>query len=245
MKTRGNGPASFAGFLLLGVVVPLASYYVLRGLGASIWTALVAGAALPAVRLGTSLLLQRRVSRASLFTLALLAVGTAIGLMTADARLLMARESYLTGVVGGWILLSLLWPRPLVFTATVGFMRQPAAEEWHRSWAASATFRQAMRGMTWGFGLAFLIDAAARVAMSYTLPLDIVPVASVVLLAIMLVTVVRIGKTWGRRRHTAARQVGGQPDRKVRKLKKKAMAEPGERDRTAAPTPSAALSCRS
>ncbi|MET7970474.1 VC0807 family protein [Micromonospora sp. NPDC005305] len=200
MKTTRSGRAAFTGFLLLDLVVPLASYYVLRTLGAAIWTALLAGAALPMLRLGASLLRQRRVSRTSLFSLALITVGTAVGLMTADARLLMARESYLTGVVGGWFLLSLLWPRPLVFTGTVGFMPQPAAEAWHRSWEISETFRGAMRGMTWGFGLAFLVDAAARVVMSYTLPLDLVPVASVVLLAIMLTIVVQMGKAWGRSR---------------------------------------------
>lgn len=209
MRTMKNGRNAFAGFLLLDVVVPLALYYVSRALGASVWIALIAGSALPVLRLGTSLILRRRPSTATLFTLVLLTVGTAIGLMTADARLLMARESYLTGVVGGWILLSLLWSRPLVFTATVGFMPQPTAEEWHRSWETSRTFRQAMRGMTWGFGVAFLIDSAARVVMSYMLPLDLVPVASVALLAIMLVAIVQTGKAWGGRRLSQTTDVSG------------------------------------
>ena len=58
--------------------------------------------------------------------------------------------------------------------------------------------------MTWGFGLAFLIDAAARVVMSYTLPLDLVPAASAALLAVMLVGVVQTGKAWGRRQPAEA-----------------------------------------
>lgn len=207
MTTPTKGPSAFAGFLLLDVVVPLAAYYVFRALGASIWIALIAGTVLPMLRLGISLILRRRPSPAALFTLALLTIGTLIGLMTADARLLMARESYLTGVVGVWILLSLLWPRPFVFTATIGFMPQTAAEEWHRSWEASGKFRKAMRGMTWAFGLAFLIDSAARVVMSYTLPLDLVPVASIALLAIMLVAIVQAGKTWGRRQQPQATDV--------------------------------------
>lgn len=200
MSSPRNGPHTFVGFLLLDVVLPLASYYVLRALGASIWTALLAGAALPVLRMAISLILRRRPSLTTLFTLMLLTAGTAIGLLTADARLMMARESYLTGVVGGWILLSLLWSRPLVFTATIGFMPRTAADEWHRSWETSGAFRRAMRGMTWGFGLAFLIDAAARVVMSYTLPLDLVPVASTALLILLLVAVVQTGKAWGRRR---------------------------------------------
>lgn len=205
MRATRSGPAAFTGFILLDLVLPLATYYVLRATGVSVWTALLAGAAVPVVRLGASLVLRRPLSRASLFTLALLATGTAVGLTTADPRLLMARESYLTGVAGCWILLSLLGPRPLVFTATAGFMAEPAAEEWHRSWETSETFRQAMRAMTWGFGLAFVVDAAARVVMAYTLPLDLVPVASSSLLVVMLVGVVRAGKAWGRRQPAEAR----------------------------------------
>lgn len=199
MKAPRSGPAAFTGFLLIDLVVPLASYYVLRALGASVWAALLAGAALPTLRLTASLILRRRLPAASLFTLGLITAGTAIGLLTADPRLLMARESYLTGFVGGWLLLSLLRPRPLVFTATVGFMPPSAAAEWHRSWETSETFRRAMRGMTWGFGLAFIIDAAARVVMSYSLPLDVVPAASAGLLGLMLVVIVQTGKAWGRR----------------------------------------------
>ena len=130
------------------------------------------------------------------FTLVLIAVGTAVGLETADARLLMARESYLTGVVGFWILLSLLWSRPLVFTATVGFMAAPAAEEWHRSWETSETFRRAMRGMTWAFGLAFPgRRLPARVVMSlHAAPWTSSRRPSVALLVVMLVAIVQLPK---------------------------------------------------
>ncbi|MEU1217076.1 ABC transporter ATP-binding protein [Streptomyces sp. NPDC005790] len=196
MRAPRSGPAAFTGFLLVDLVVPLASYYVLRALGASVWTALLAGAALPMLRLGAGLVFRRRIPGASIFALGLTTVGTAIGLMTADSRLLMARESFLTGFVGVRVLLR---ARPLVFTETVGFMPPAAAEDWHRSWETSETFRRAMRGMTWGFGLAFLIGAAARVVMSYTLPLDLVPATSAALLAVMLVVVVQTGKARGRR----------------------------------------------
>lgn len=147
----GKGPAAFAGFVLLDVVAPPALYYLLRLAGVSIWTALVAGVALPLLRLGASVLFRRHVPRASIFTLTLILIGTLTGLVTADARLLMARESYITAVVGGWFLLSLLRSRPLIFTTTVDFMPEQAARDWHRSWMTSAVFRRAMRGMTWRF----------------------------------------------------------------------------------------------
>ncbi len=111
----------------------------------------------------------------------------------------MARESYLTAVAGVWILVTLWGHRPLLFTATTGFMPAEAAAAWDRAWDDSPQFRRTLRGMTLGFGLAFLADAAARVVMAYTLPLDLVPVLSVALLVVMLIGVVQAGKAYGKR----------------------------------------------
>ncbi len=190
--------------LVLDVVLPLVLYYALRAIGASSWTALVAGAAVPLVRVAVAAATRRRVESAGVFTLTLLAAGTAVGLLTAEPRLLMARESWLTAVVGVWILATLRARRPLLFTATTGFMPAEAAAAWHRAWDNSPEFRRTLRGMTWAFGLAFLADAAARIAMAYTLPLDLVPLLSVALLVVLLVGVVQAGKAYGRRRLSEA-----------------------------------------
>jgi hypothetical protein len=198
----------FARMLLLDVGVPLALYYVLRGLGASPWTALVLGAAIPLVRVALAVLTRRRLEMAGVFTLILLAAGTAVGLLAADPRLLMARESYLTAVVGVWILVTLWGRRPMLVTATAGFMPPQAAAVWHRAWDDSPRFRRAMRGMTLAFGLVFLADAAARVVMAYTLPLDLVPLLSVLLLVAMLIGVVQGGKGYGRRHLSSVLAVG-------------------------------------
>ena len=48
-------------------------------------------------------------------------------------------------------------------------------------------------------GAAFLIGAAARVAMAYTLPIDVVPIASAGLLLVLLIVVVQVTKAYGRR----------------------------------------------
>ncbi|MQA17045.1 MAG: hypothetical protein GEV09_23805 [Pseudonocardiaceae bacterium] len=53
--------------------------------------------------------------------------------------------------------------------------------------------------MTAAWGVAFLIDAPARVVMTHTLPVDSVPLLSVLLLAGMLIAVVRLSKAYGRR----------------------------------------------
>ena len=192
----------FLCMLTLDTVVPLIVYYAVRAFGATPWTALVAGGAVPLLRILTATATGRRVGTTGWFTLSVLAAGTVVGLLTADPRLLMARESYLTGIAGLWILATLWARHPLVYTATIRIVPAETAATWHRAWDTSHEFRRAMRGMTLGFGLAFLTDAAARVVMAYTLPLDLVPLLSAVLLVVLLIGVVQAGKAHGRRRLT-------------------------------------------
>lgn len=78
-------------------------------------------------------------------------------------------------------------------------MPAEAAVAWRRAWDTSSEFRRAMRGMTLAFGVAFVTDAASRTVMAYTLPLDLVPVLSMLLLVLLLVVVVQVGKAYGRR----------------------------------------------
>lgn len=193
------GRAAFALMIARDVALPLGLFYGLRAFGASQWLALVAGAAVPLAAAVIIAIRQRRVEKAGLFTLTLLGVGTLAGLFTADPRLLVARESYLTAVVGGWILVTVVTARPLLYTATVKFMPAETAESWERAWDTDPTFRRTLKAMTIAWGMAFLLDAAARVVMAYTLPLDLVPVLSVVLLVVMLAAVVEGGKAYGRR----------------------------------------------
>jgi predicted PurR-regulated permease PerM len=56
-----------------------------------------------------------------------------------------------------------------------------------------------MRLMTIFWGIAFLLDAVARVVMAYTLPVDVVPIASAVLLAVLLTAIVQWSRSYGRR----------------------------------------------
>lgn len=195
----GIGRRRFAAMLVLDVAAPLMLYYALRAGGVGVWTALVVGSVIPLGRMAITAVIRRRVEQPALFTLVLLAVGTAVGVLTADPRLLMVRESYVTAITGGWILLSLRSPQPLVMTATLGFLPANAAASWRHAWRDSAQFRRLMRGMTVAFGAAFLLDAAARVVMAYLLPLDFVPAAGAVLLVVLLIGVVQAGKAYGRR----------------------------------------------
>lgn len=196
---RHNGRRRFIWTLTTDVAAPLVLYYLLRAGGVSVWTALIVGSILPILRITTIAVHRRRIEQPALFTLTLLTIGTAVGLVTADPRLLIVRESYLTAVTGAWILLTLRSTQPLVMTATLHFLPPAGVESWQRAWRNDPRFRRLMKAMTLAFGVAFLLDAAARVLMAYLLPLDLVPVLSALLLILLLVAVVQVGKAYGGR----------------------------------------------
>jgi hypothetical protein len=198
-EARRGGPRAFVAMVALDVALPLALFYGLRLAGANQWLALVLAGAAPLVRIGLTAVRTRRLEPLSAFTLSVLAIGTAIGMLTADPRLLLARESYLTGLVGLWTMGTLLAQRPLLFDVTIRFMSEDSARAWERDWAHSPRFRRTLRIMTAAWGVAFLLDAGARVVMAYTLPVDLVPVLGTALLVVLLIVVVQATKAYGRR----------------------------------------------
>ncbi|OMH36884.1 VC0807 family protein [Tersicoccus sp. Bi-70] len=199
-RERRDGRLGFLGMLALDVALPLALFYGLRAAGVGPWWALLIGGLPALIRLAVGVVRRRRVDRMSMFGFSVLVAGTVMGLITADTRLLLARESLVTVVVGVWILTTVGARRPVLFTATERMMPPAAAVEWHRSWDTDARFRRMLTVMTVAFGLAFLLDAAARVVMAYTLPADVVPIASAGLLVVMLIGIVQTGKVYARRR---------------------------------------------
>ena len=112
----------------------------------------------------------------------------------------------LTAAWGGWFFLSLHGPRPLTFRFSrpllegrkVFDFRQrrwapPSEESWDQVWQRSPRFRRIWTVTTVIWGVALLIDAAVRVAMAYTLPIDAIPGLSgalwiVTLLALQIIT---------------------------------------------------------
>ncbi|MDR7302975.1 VC0807 family protein [Haloactinomyces albus] len=185
--------------MLLDTAAPLALFYGLRWAGVNQWLALILSGALPVVTISYRLITERRLGLLAVFTLTILAAGTAIGFVTGDPRLLLARESYLTGLVGVWIILTLWFSRPFILSATLPLLPEKTARSWEHDWEHDPTFRRVMRIMTIAWGTAFLLDAAARIVMAYTLPIDLVPLLSVLLLVAMLLVIVQASKAYGRR----------------------------------------------
>jgi len=172
----------------LNVAAPIALYFGLRAAGAGIYPALLAGAAAPALSAVVKIIRRERVDGLSLFMTAMVLLSFAVSLLTGSPRFLLAKDGWLTGVSGVWMLLSARGQRPLtflfarpllegrrLFDPTARTWGTPIAESWGSLWERLPRFRRIWRVATVIWGAAMLGDAVIRVVMAYTLPVDFVP----------------------------------------------------------------------
>lgn len=116
------------------------------------------------------LLRFRRVDALSLLVLLGIALSLLAMLLGGDARLLLLRESLVTGLIGCAFLASLLMKRPLVFylaRATLARESEQGRQRFERLWE-QGDFRGAIRQMTMWWGLGLSLEATARVYMAWT-----------------------------------------------------------------------------
>ena len=91
-----------------------------------------------------------------------------------NPRLLLARESLVTGIVGLLFLGSLLLPRPLMFYLARSTMAKGSAEaavRFESHWL-KPRFVRSMYIMTWVWGLGLVFEAALRFWMAFTWPVE-------------------------------------------------------------------------
>jgi hypothetical protein len=180
--------------VLLNAVVPVVVYNLaLRSVTSSEAVALSLAAVVPL--LGTAVELARRRRLDFIGTLAVLGIAVSLGgmLVSGDPRLLLMRESFLTGALGLACLLSLVvLPRPLMFYVGRQFMAadDPRQLELYESSWRSPAGRRVHRLITAVWAGAYVGEFLARVAMVLLLPTAVVLVAGpVVLGGITLATI--------------------------------------------------------
>ncbi len=169
---------------VLGLVGPMVLYYALRAAGLSVFAALLVGALLPVVGLVVGLLRGQRPDAVSAFWSILLLLALGVSLVGGDVRFLLARDALVTATVGTWFLASASTSRPLALVLSrplLELMHRYPPGRWEQLWRDQPRFRTIWRRASVGFGVGTLADAAARVVMAYTLPVDLVPALSTVL----------------------------------------------------------------
>lgn len=180
-----------------GIGFSTASYYLLRALGLSVFTALVVGALTSAVPPAFDLARGRRPEGVAAFWTAMVFASLAVALVPGGERFLLAKESLLTGTVGVWFLLGTRFTqRPLAYRFSrpliEGRLGWPG--DWEGWWARDAAFRRMWRNSSRAWGVGTLLDAVARVVLAYTLPPDAVPALGTALFVVTCV-VLNVGTT--------------------------------------------------
>jgi hypothetical protein len=157
-------------FLDLAMIVvfdiagPVVAYSLLRSAGQSAVTALVLSGAFPALGVVIGLIRHRRADTIGVLVLAGIAVGTVLGLLSGDPRLVLVEGSVPTAVFGLLCLGSLWARRPLIYRFAIEFIGAGTAKgrEFQSLWQYPG-FRHAFRLYTVVWGVAYLAEAAARV----------------------------------------------------------------------------------
>jgi hypothetical protein len=200
--------ANWGPTLLFNVALPVLTYLLLRDRGVGEVPALLASGIWPVLETAVSLAWRRTLDDFTVFTLIFLGLSVIAAVSFGSARLLLIKESAVTGLFGLVLLASLAAPRPLMFYFGRKFATDgtPAGiERWNGLWQYPG-FRQTQRVITTVWGVTMLTEALARIGLSYALSTGTMVAISSVLPIAVVATLVGWTVAYGKRKARAARQ---------------------------------------
>ena len=155
---------SLAMIAVFDIAGPLVAYSLLRSAGLSTVSALVLSGAFPALGVAAGLIRHRRVDTIGVLVLAGIAVGTVLGLLSGNPRIVLIEGSVPTAVFGLLCLGSLWASRPLIYRFAIEFIGAdtPKGRDFESLWRYPG-FRRTFRLFTVVWGVTYLAEAAARV----------------------------------------------------------------------------------
>ncbi|MEV0197036.1 VC0807 family protein [Nonomuraea sp. NPDC050691] len=192
--------------IVFNVVLPWLTYTLLTDRGMSDVAALALSAVWPAVEVLGVLLVRRRVDDFGVLTLIVVGLGVAGSLVFQDERLVLVKESAVTGLFGLVLLGSLLTRRPLMFYFGRKFGTDGTDEglaRWDALWQYPG-FRRVQRILTVVWGVVYLAEAVVRLGLSYTLSTSAMVTVSTVLPIAVTAALVTWTIAYGRRSRAAA-----------------------------------------
>ncbi|MEQ0563544.1 VC0807 family protein [Amycolatopsis sp. NEAU-NG30] len=184
--------------VLVDVLAPLALFYGLRAAGVDQLIALLAGAVIPVAGGLRDLAARRRIGGVRWFVLAVMAAGVASSLLSGSPRALLLRGAVMMLALGVFLLVSVGAGRPFLYAAMDAVLDEDKQRTWRRNWDDHPPFRRLLRLCSALWAAACLLDAAVRVVLVLTLPIDAVPVAELVLLLVTLAGLVVVQRVFGR-----------------------------------------------
>ncbi|WP_020574787.1 VC0807 family protein [Actinopolymorpha alba] len=204
--------------LLWDIGPSIAAYYGCRALGASTYVSLLVGTLVAGVRVAYVALRARRFDAFAAFMVATFGIGLVLSFLTGDEQFLVAKESFGTAAAGLGFLGSCVVGRPLTFYAAQRFSAATteARDWWERMWATVPGFRRTFLLTSVVWGVTLLVEAAVRIVLAYSLPVDVVvgisPILGIGTFALLITWTVwyaRRAQAQGEARARAAGQANG------------------------------------
>jgi hypothetical protein len=176
--------------LIIDVAVPIGSYYLFKdGFGTRTLMALGLSSVVPAVRTAWGVVRERTVNAFAVLILFVNVAGLLLSFVAGDPRLMLAKDSGISSVIGIGILVSVVMGKPMMTAGMKPWLVKglPARESaWTRLQGRSSAFRRAERVFSVVWGVVLLAECVVRVVGAYTLPVDtMVWLGSVILAAAM------------------------------------------------------------
>ncbi len=186
---------------VLDVAAPIVVYDVASGAGLGDVPALLLSGIGPLLNAVISVVVRGRVDEFSAFILTIIVVGTVTSLLFSDPRLLLLKESAVTGILGLLFLASVPTSRPVMFLfgrrfATGG---DPERVAWWNGLWQYPLFRRTQRLMTTMWGLGLFGEAVVRVVLTFRLPVATMVVVNAVVPPVVLGVLIIATVVWGKR----------------------------------------------
>lgn len=176
--------------LLVDVAVPLVSYYVLKAAGMGTFGALAWSSVVPAVRTVWGVVRERKLNAFAALMVSVNAVGLLLSLVAGDPRLMLAKDSGVSSVIGLAVLVTAVRGRPMMTAGLRPWLtRGEAAKDaaWQRLSAESAAFRKAEMRFSAAWGVALLAECVVRAVGAYTVPVETMVWLGTVILVVAMV----------------------------------------------------------
>jgi hypothetical protein len=192
--------------LLWDVGLPVAGYALSRLLGAPAAVALLVGGLTAVLRTGVVAVLERRFDGVAAFLAVTFGVLVGVWAVTGDERIMLARESIVSGGLGLLLLGSCVIGRPLMYAAVRRLHAGdvPKLDEFAARWSSDPGFRGVFTTLSLVWGVGLLAEALVRIPLIYLLPVDLGYAASM-LLQVATVASLLLWTVWrGRSRRAVA-----------------------------------------
>jgi hypothetical protein len=165
--------------LVVTILAPIATYQIAVSNGFTELQGLLLASVFPLANAAWTLFRRRRLDPLSGTLLAAIVVGGAVGVLVNDPRVLLVKDSIVTGAIGLGFLVTLLTSRPLL----VSFASAFSGDDPERLETPLA--RAAIRRLSVIWGFALLAEAAVRVTLSFILvPTELMAISPVLAISV-------------------------------------------------------------